>query len=131
MNYQEAIEQLKFDMEMITFDPYTGEIIPLEVLKNRNNDNYKAYIADELAIKAMGEVQEYMTIGTLEEVREAVEKQKEKKPKEQSSTEKTHYKCPDCGYIMMIKYEDGYRLGNQPDYCERCGQHIDWSEEDD
>lgn len=70
MTEQEAIERLKLDMEMITFDPDTGEHIPLEALKNRNEDNYKAYIADEVAIKALEEIQQYRAIGTPEKIAE-------------------------------------------------------------
>lgn len=62
---------------------------------------------------------------------EALEKQVPKKPKEQGTGEKTHYKCPECGWIPLTIYSDGYHLGNKPKYCERCGQAIDWSEEDE
>lgn len=55
----------------------------------------------------------------------ALEKQMEKKPIENSCTEKTHYKCK-CGYTFLTKYSDGYRIGNKPNYCERCGQAMDW-----
>ena len=102
MTEKKAIEQLKFDMEMITFDPDTGEHISLEVLKSRNEDNYKTYLADELAIKALEEIKlyhesklslvpsnifeeickendEYKAIGTPDECRAAVEKQIPKK----------------------------------------------------
>lgn len=56
----------------------------------------------------------------------ALEKQVKKKPIEQSTNEKTHYKCK-CGYIFCTTYKDGYRMGNQPMYCEKCGQKTDWS----
>lgn len=61
---------------------------------------------------------------------EALEKQIPKKPKEQGTDEKTHYKCPECGWIPLTIYSDGYHLGNKPKYCERCGQAIDWNEVD-
>ena len=60
---------------------------------------------------------------------EALEKQVPKKPEEQETTEKTHYKCK-CGYIMLTIWADGYHLGNKPKYCERCGQAIDWEDVD-
>lgn len=66
------------------------------------------------------------------EVREtainALEKQIPKKPGEKESTEKTRYLCPNCEYNPITIYADGYRLGNKPKYCEKCGQAIDWSE---
>ncbi len=61
---------------------------------------------------------------------EALKKQIPRKPVEQETDEKTHYKC-ECGYIMLTVYANGYRLGNQPKYCEKCGQKIDWSDEDE
>ena len=59
---------------------------------------------------------------------EALEKQIPKKPKEKGTEEKIHYLCPVCNWIPITIYADGYRLGNQPKYCERCGQKLDWSE---
>lgn len=66
----------------------------------------------------------------MENIEYALEKQIPKKPVEQETDEKTHYKC-ECGYIMLTVYADGYRLGNQPKYCEKCGQKIDWGENDE
>ena len=45
-----------------------------EMLKLFNEDNYKTYIADGLAIKALEEIQQYREIGTVEECRKAREK---------------------------------------------------------
>lgn len=56
MTKKEAIIQLNFDMEMIRFNPDTGENLTLEQIKARNNDNYKTYIADEMAITALTHV---------------------------------------------------------------------------
>lgn len=76
------------------------------------------------------EYKDYRAIGTIKECGIAVEKQIPKKPKEQGTDEKTHYKCPECGWIPLTIYSDGYHLGNKPKYCERCGQAIDWNEVD-
>lgn len=62
----------------------------------------------------------YKAIGTVEECREAVEKQKTKKP----LNNKREYTCPICGFDSLIV---GATDGND-DYCCKCGQHIDWSE---
>ena len=59
---------------------------------------------------------------------EALEKRVPKKPKEKESPERTHYTCPNCDYIPLTIYADGYHLGNKPNYCERCGQDINWNE---
>ena len=74
------------------------------------------------------ELKQYQAIGTLEECRVAVEKQKPMKPSESRCSEKTHYRCPNCGYIPLTVYANGYRLGNKPDFCEKCGKAIDWSD---
>lgn len=69
----------------------------------------------------------YKSFGTPEDCMAAAEKQKAKKPSEQSCEEKTIFKCDNCGYIMKIKYSDGQVFGHTPNYCEQCGQKMDWS----
>ena len=69
---------------------------------------------------------EYREIGTVEECREAMEKQKPKKCAEDSCPDHTHYKCPSCGKIHMSRYKHGCpSLGRIPRFCEYCGQAID------
>ena len=69
----------------------------------------KAY---ELAIFALKEIQQYRAIGTVEEFRDAAEKQK---PVEIIRIAgKYPYKCPTCNG----KLELGYR------YCIKCGQLL-------
>ena len=70
------------------------------------------------AIQALKENQEYKKLGTLEEVREAVEKQKRKKP----CASNRCYVCPHCGLVASLKIKHNY--------CDACGQHIDWSEKE-
>lgn len=117
---EEAIQQLEFDRAMIRFDATTGEEISLEILKTRNMDNYLTYLADEMAIEALEEVQQYRKIGTVEECREAVEKQKAKKP-EASDSDFDYYKCPVCGEYIWAT--DNI---NEHNYCLNCGQAIKW-----
>ena len=77
-------------------------------------------------ISALGEVQKYRQIGTVEECRKAVEKQKAKKCVIDSCPDHTHYKCPSCGKIHLSRYKHGCpRLGRIPRFCEYCGQAID------
>lgn len=64
------------------------------------------------------ELQKYKQIGTLEEVREAMEKQRAKKP----CASNRCYVCPHCGLVASLKIKHNY--------CDACGQHIDWSEEE-
>lgn len=126
MTPEEAIQQLEFDRAMILFDSLTGEEITLEMLKLINKENYLTYVADGIAIEALKEAQQYREIGTVEECREAVEKQKAKKCVIDSCPDHTHYKCPSCGKIHLSRYKHGCpSLGRIPRFCEYCGQAID------
>lgn len=76
------------------------------------------------------QLEKYVDIGTLEEVREAVEKQREKKATYDGdgyAPDGTfvweEWICPHCGSRFEVDYDDY-------DYCPNCGQHIDWSEEE-
>lgn len=75
-----------------------------------------------MAISAIKEVQQYREIGTVEECREAVEKQKPKKPLGGVDIAGNEYMiCPYCSAIV----EDGEW---RADYCPDCGQSIRWDE---
>lgn len=77
------------------------------------------------------DVMAYRKIGTLEECREAVEKQKAKKPDvwgdgydDEGNMIYDMYSCPNCGKDYEIDYA-------KHDFCPACGQAIDWSDSDD
>lgn len=71
------------------------------------------------AIKALEEIQQYRAIGTVEECRAAVEKQKAKKViKWADGTEH----CPTCDCDNSCI---GYGV------CIDCGQKLDWSDENE
>ena len=76
----------------------------------------------DLAIVALKEIQQYREIGTVEECREAVEKQKPKKPKE-LDTEYEYFICGNCG--GAIACTDDFKSHK---YCLNCGQAICWEE---
>ena len=81
--------------------------------------------AARVAIKALKEIQQYREIGTVEECREAVERQKPKKCIIDSCSDHAHYKCPSCGQIELSIYKHGFpRLGRITKYCENCGQAL-------
>ena len=85
----------------------------------------KAFEDMEMAITALKEIQQYREIGTVEECREAVEKQTQKKCAIDSCPDHTHYKCPSCGQIELSIYKHGFpRLGRITKYCENCGQAL-------
>ena len=76
----------------------------------------------QYCITALKEIQQYREIGTVEECRKAVEKQKAKKPKE-LDTEYGYFICGNCG--GAIAYTDDFKSHK---YCLNCGQAIEWKE---
>lgn len=65
---------------------------------------------------------QYEDIGTLEEVQDAVEKQKEERPIAVLGTfGGEEHECRECG--NTVEYMD--------EYCKWCGKKLDWSEEDE
>ena len=77
------------------------------------------------------ELKAYRAIGTLEECREAVEKQKAKKPIMKQyfeDLEDEYLCCPTCGEILT----DRIPADNKTFYfhCMNCGQKFDWSDEE-
>ena len=71
-------------------------------------------------VKALEEIQQYRAIGTVEECRQARERQIGKKPILYKGTNRAD--CPVCGNTV--------RGINKPfgDWCSCCGQKLDWSE---
>lgn len=115
MTENEAIR----DLDIIRFNPHWDELV---------NEKYWQELM-EMAIKALEEVQQYRQIGTVEECRAAVEKQTAKKPDYEGdgfSDGQLVYDtwiCPCCGKHYEVDCDRYY-------YCQNCGQHIDWSDEE-
>ena len=108
--------------------PEEAAIERIEALRKlgKLSDTVDTIVAIEIAIEALKEVQQYREIGTVEECRDAREKQKPKKCVVDSCPDHTHYKCPLCGQIKLSIYKHGFpRLGRITKYCENCGQAID------
>ena len=89
----------------------------------------KAY---ELAIFALKEIQQYRAIGTVEECREAVEKQKPKAPKDSLKIkpvidENGAYVDADVTvYLLCPNYGEVVGIDENVDkFCRECGQAID------
>ena len=121
MDYQEVIKELK------SLNEHCFDMIDKE-------DKDSVWIKDckalSVAISAIQELREYKRLGTLEEVRKAAEKQRTKKPTYDGdgyAPDGTfvwdEWICPKCGNRYEVDYDDY-------DYCPKCGQHIDWSEEE-
>lgn len=78
----------------------------------------------EAAIKALEEVQQYRAIGTPEECKIAVEKQRPRKPINPDDDYGT-FKCPNCnGLIFTVDRFETHK------HCLLCGQLLDWSDEE-
>ena len=71
------------------------------------------------AINALEEVEQYRAIGTPEECRAAVEKQRAKKPN-YDDYHRAGYRCQTCNNVNPWGYK----------HCKHCGQKLDWSEEE-
>lgn len=114
MNYQEAIKEAETQINM-----YESMILYNKDFEPKNdNSNYERKVDFlKTAISAMQELQEYKQLGTLEEVREAVEKQEEERPQKVLGIfGGEEYECKNCG--SPVEYLD--------EYCRCCGQKQDW-----
>lgn len=105
MTENEAIERMKYRIKTAT------DIVGKGV-------DGKAYEDMEMAIKALEEIQQYRSIGTVEECREAVERQMPKKPVKYDNcgNKCVDDRCSNCFEIVNGKY------------CENCGQRISFGE---
>lgn len=113
MTESEAIEAIQFDLEI-------GGEIHSQVLRD----------ATDVAIQALEEVQQYRAIGTVDECREAVEKQTAKKPMpidyekyidiiDNAKFLRGAFWCPNCRHVVY-----------SGSFCKDCGQKLDWSDEE-
>lgn len=111
-NEHEAIEALKLINLSRVHPFYTWE----EMLEVR-----------DMAIQALEEVQQYRAIGSVEECRAAVEKQRTKKTHIVTNEllGGTSYVCPNCGAEMMLIDRNRIQWGHMQKYCGCCGQAID------
>lgn len=121
MDYQEAIYCMKVLAE---------EEVCEECNYYHSCDHTNQADMARIAISAMQELQEYKQLGTLEEIKNAVDKQIPKSPTYEGdgyapdgSFVWDEWLCPHCGSRYEVEYDDY-------DYCPNCGQHIDWSEEE-
>ena len=87
----------------------------------------------QYTISSLEEIQKYREIGTVEECREAVEKQKPKAPKDSlkikpvidengayvDADATVYLLCPNCGEMVGIDE-------NVDKFCHECGQAIQW-----
>lgn len=88
----------------------------------------------DMATAALKEIQQYREIGTVEECREAVEKQKPKKRIYPKTALERYYhapECPNCKRELKPRI-CGYTLSQAIgiySYCPWCGQNLEGGEE--
>lgn len=97
-----------------------------ELIRRVRSNRYLMRSETDYITKALEEVQQYCAIGTPEECRAAVEKQKAKKPMHVTDSYSGYQKhkehvgyCPDCGHQV-----------EEPYGCPNCLRKIDWSDEE-
>ena len=103
----------------------------IEKIKDLSDRGYPTLrTAKEIAIKALEEIQHYRAIGTVEECREAVEKQKPKKRIYPKTALERYYhapECPNCKRELKPRI-CGYTLSQAIgiySYCPWCGQNLE------
>lgn len=85
------------------------------------NDQFKGeYKALSIAISALEEIQQYRALGTVEELREAREKQIWKKPIRNDLCT-----CPSCGTHNEIFKKRRNTVNSDIVYCWHCGQAVE------
>ena len=111
MTENEAIEELQNSIE-------------LAKMCTQNYERKREIQGYEMATEALREVQQYRAIGTPEECKIAVEKQRPKKPINPDDDYGT-FKCPNCNGLIFT--EDRFETHK---YCLLCGQKLDWRDEE-
>ena len=98
------------------FDVAISALKEIHLYKN----NKLCLVPEDVYSRQCSELDAYKEIGTVEECREAVEKQTPKKPKELDA-EYGYFICDNCG--GAIAYTDDFKSHK---YCLNCGQKIDF-----
>lgn len=130
MKPEEAIEELNHELLILEclIEEVNSFICDCDVDDDEYDDEKEQYEISltrykkekeviEMAISAIKEVQQYREIGTVEECREAVEKQKPKKP--HRNYKKFSGLWCKCGWYL------GQKQCLDIKYCPNCGQAID------
>ena len=138
MTKQEAIEILEevkeLDDTMYAYNPaYMNALdMAIEAIEEIQlyKDNKLCLVPEDVYSRQCSELDAYKEIGTVEECREAVEKQKAEKIEYETNAVFNngfgHYrmgKCPIC--------DSRYNSNDEINYCSKCGKKLDWSEENE
>jgi DNA-directed RNA polymerase subunit RPC12/RpoP len=88
----------------------------------KKSDEFYHSEENKIIIQALEELEQYRELGTVEELKEAREKQVAKKP----IGRHTDYKCSACG--RRVRSGKGSSSRQRDNFCQRCGTKIDWEE---
>ena len=94
----------------------------MEINDKQNDSKFLEddYIANEIAIQSLEEIQQYRAIGTIEEFKALKEKNMEKKPIRNDLCT-----CPSCGTHNEIIKKRRNTVAFDTVYCWHCGQAIE------
>lgn len=98
-----------------------------EVRGDLPEDGNDVELALMMARNALEEIQKYRALGTVKQLRKAMDKQRATKPNiwgdgydDNGNIIYDMYDCPNCNKSYEIDYDKHY-------YCPNCGQALDWS----
>ena len=138
MTKQEAIEILEevkeLDDTMYAYNPVYMKALDMaiEALKEIQlyKDNKLCLVPTDVYSRQCSELDAYKEIGTVEECREAAEKQAAERINYETNAVFNngfgHYrmgKCPIC--------DSRYNSNDEINYCSKCGKKLDWSKENE
>ena len=125
MDYQQAIETIQYASAFNSENSHLTKALDVSVSAMQELQMYKdaklCLIPEDVFSKQCEEVDAYREIGTLEEVKDAMERQQAKKPNNVEAEGYRYtktYRCPTCGGNFS-----GTGIAN---YCYHCGQKLDW-----
>lgn len=115
---QKRADMIDFAISALKQIQQYREIGSVEQVKNQKENLSVAYRI----------ISDYESIGTVEECRKAVEKQKAKKCDVTKDNFRIYYKCPTCNHCLRVEYNHGSWMGKKSKNCSKCGQAIQWDE---
>ena len=127
-----ALEEVQQYREIGTVSELQDLVIGINALAD---SQFSAADMEKL-VNDMKSLYEYRQIGTLDECRQDVEKQKTKKivrVKLRQSEWGSEYRCPVCESDLIktvFSNEDGTEPDEKISWCSGCGQKLDWSDEE-
>lgn len=132
MPLPEPYRESEDNMERLTYVAENGEVLFHPADLPDDEGITITQLAKDGRYKALEEIQQYREIGTPEECRAAVEKQTAKKVVSFEYHNGTiNYGCPVCKWKIISKINGEWCVGTFNEYCDRCGQKLDWSDEDE